>query len=64
MHLMKHLFGQFVKDSHNFDENQSLISMENPLNEFAQKELKIPAVQLFSELGKLFDSELKNTLTG
>lgn len=64
MHLMKHLFSQFVRDTKNIDEDFSLMKM----SEKKQSEIlmdhdsKIPSLQLFQELGKLFDQELKQNM--
>lgn len=58
LHLMKHLFRQFIHDIRNYedDENLATETSTNP------QEVKIPAVQLFDELGKLFDRELRQSL--
>jgi hypothetical protein len=56
MHLMKHLFSQFVSDIRQFDDHLATTNVtEDKELEFAEKDLKIPAIQLFLELGKLFD---------
>ena len=61
MHLMKHLLSQFVKDTRLYEEEYSMHS-EAKEAEFLTRDLKIPAIQLFHELGLLFDKELKNSM--
>lgn len=55
MHLMKHLFKQFMSSQQMFEDGLT----SDKFQEVTNVELKIPAVQLFEELGKLFDTELK-----
>jgi hypothetical protein len=53
---MKHLFSQFVSDIKQVDDHLATTNVtEDKELEFAEKDLKIPAIQLFLELGKLFD---------
>ena len=59
LHLMKHLFRQFIHDIRNYEEDENLKETQEANN---PQEVKIPAVQLFDELGKLFDRELRQTL--
>jgi hypothetical protein len=61
LHLMKHLFGQFIKDIRNIDDDENLMDKEG-LNGEPRQEVKITAIQLFDELGSLFDKELKQTM--
>jgi len=61
LHLMKHLFRQFIHDIRQYEEDENLRANDesgaaNP------QEVKIPAVQLFDELGKLFDKELRQSI--
>jgi hypothetical protein len=61
LHLMKHLFRQFIHDIRQYEEDENLRASDdsgvaNP------QEVKIPAVQLFDELGKLFDKELRQSI--
>ena len=57
LHLMKHLFRQFIHDIRQYEEDENLRTDDStPAN---SQEVKIPAVQLFDELGKLFDKELR-----
>jgi len=64
MHLMKLLFTQFVKDHKFYDEQLTSNNMSDVKEmEFLAQEMKIPAVQLFLDLGKHFDAELKATLS-
>ena len=61
LHLMKHLFRQFVSDVRKIrDEETQLYDSETDVN---SNDVKLTAVQLFDELGKLFDRELKHSLT-
>lgn len=57
--MMKHLFKQFIHDIRNV-EDENLQDNEKSEN---SHEVKVHAVQLFDEVGKLFDKELKLTLT-
>lgn len=57
LHLMKHLFRQFIHDIRNYEQDENL-KVHDDANTNPQ-EVKIPAVQLFDELGKLFDRELR-----
>jgi hypothetical protein len=60
IHLMKHLFSQFVNDIRKFkDEETNLNGKDDSMN---KSDVKFTAIQLFDELGKLFDKELKQTL--
>ena len=56
---MKHLFRQFIHDIRNYEEDENLKVQDDSNN---PQEVKIPAVQLFDELGKLFDRELRQTI--
>ena len=48
IHMMKHLFSQFVKDVRNFDEDFSLIKTEKKVDELlSNQDSKIPSLQLF-----------------
>ncbi len=59
--MMKHLFRQFVKDIRKqADESAQIVDKEVDLT---SQEVKIPAIQLFDELGKLFDKELKHMVS-
>jgi hypothetical protein len=60
VHLMKHLFAKFSSDINSYD-IQYLLDKHDPAKdgEVPGEEIKIPAVKLFQELGKLFDAELK-----
>ena len=58
MHLMKHLFKQFMNSQQMFEDGLTNDKFQDVMN----VELKIPAVQLFEELGKLFDTELKSSI--
>jgi hypothetical protein len=63
IHMMKHLFSQFVKDTRNFDQDFSVLKSEKKETEFLmEQDSKIPSLQLFQELGKLYDQELKQSL--
>jgi hypothetical protein len=59
LHLMKHLFKQFIHDIRIVEDDENLKEFEDNLN---SHEVKIPAIQLFDELGRLFDKELKSSL--
>ena len=62
LHLMKHLFRQFIHDIRQYDdENLKVTGNEGSAAENGH-EVKIPAIQLFDELGKLFDRELRQTV--
>ena len=61
MHLMKHLLSQFIRDNRLYEEDMSMHTDAAKEVEFLSRDLKIPAIQLFLELGQLFDKELKNT---
>ena len=63
IHLMKHLFSKFSSDINSYD-IQYLLDKHDVAKEgeFPGEEIKIPAVRLFQELGKLFDAELKESL--
>ncbi len=56
---MKHLFRQFISGIRNYEDYDHLITDTGSEN---VNEVKIPAIQLFDELGHLFDKELKNSL--
>lgn len=60
LHLMKHLFRQFIHDIRQYEEDENLKATDEQNNN--PQEVKIPAVQLFDELGKLFDRELRETV--
>ena len=57
---MRHLFKEFVSDIHKEAEGKS---QERDENVGLAQDVKIPALQLFDELGRLFDKELKNRIT-
>jgi hypothetical protein len=57
---MKHLFRQFIHDIRNYEEDENLKNHDDSQSSNSQ-EVKIPAIQLFDELGKLFDRELRAT---
>jgi len=61
LHLMKHLFRQFIHDIRQYEDENLKVSDESDVGSNAQ-EVKIPAIQLFDELGKLFDRELRATV--
>jgi len=63
MHLMKHLLTQFVNNMREFEDESSLGVTEKKEMEFAERDLKIPAITLFLELGQLFDKEMKHSLS-
>lgn len=61
MHLMKILLSEFTCDT----EKQADISAQLAdldVN-FTSKEIKIPAISLFSDLGQFFNAELKQKMT-
>lgn len=58
LHVMRHLFSEFVNDIHKEAEKTSA-----ERDEVQSPDVKILAVSLFSELGKLFDKELKQKIT-
>lgn len=57
MHLMKHLFSQFILDSKASGSaaEASLMGKQQADESLKTREIKIPAAQLFRELGRLFD---------
>lgn len=56
MHLMKHLFSQFILDSKASGSAAEASLMGKQADESLKtREIKIPAAQLFRELGRLFD---------
>lgn len=55
---MKHLFRQFIHDVRDY-EDENIHDETQPTN---PQEVKIPAIQLFDELGKLFDRELRQSV--
>ena len=57
LHLMRHLFREFVNDIHK--EADKKHSQERDMNVDIAQDVKIPAVTLFDQLGSLFDKELK-----
>ena len=61
MHLMKSLFRQFIKDLS--DTHREQTQMLDTSADFRTENVKTPAITLFSELGKLYDKELKSHLT-
>lgn len=63
IHLMKHLFAKFSTDINSYD-IQYLLDKHDATKEgeVPGEEIKIPAVKLFQELGKLFDAELKESM--
>ena len=64
MHLMKHLFSQFILDSKLKTTAEDFNLMDKQQEQAILKgEIKIPALKLFQDLGKLFDQELKQTMT-
>lgn len=62
LHLMKHLFRQFIHDIRNYEEDENLKVNDDSSANSNTQEVKIPAVQLFDELGKLFDRELRQSI--
>jgi DNA-directed RNA polymerase len=60
MHMMKLLFSQFLSVHKQFDDLASESQEERKLMD--SDTLKIPSLQLFLELGRLFDHELKKQL--
>lgn len=56
LHLMNHLFRQFIQDISYLDDPDKA-----PKSPEETQEVRIPAIQLFDELGKLFDRELKSS---
>lgn len=61
LHLMKTLFRQFIRDLGDTSKEPS--QMADVGNDFSTENVKTPAITLFSELGQLFDKELKNHMT-
>ena len=61
MHLMKHLFKIFSQEHKLYSEEFGSFKDETQEMEFMQRDLKIPAIDLFLDLGKLFEQELKNS---
>lgn len=61
LHLMRHLFREFVDDIHK--EADKKYSQEKDMNVDLAQDVKIPAVTLFDQLGSLFDKELKQRIT-
>lgn len=61
MHLMKTLFKQFIRDLSDPEKPES--SIIDFSTDFSNDSVKTPAVALFSELGILFDKELKNHIS-
>lgn len=59
LYLMRHLFTEFVNDIHKEAENKA--TQHTQVN--ITQEVKIPAIELFDQLGRLFDKELKTRLT-
>ena len=57
---MRHLFKEFVNDIHK--EQQEMTQMKD-LDVHLSQEVKVPAIELFDELGRLFDKELKHRVT-
>lgn len=57
LHLMKHLFRQFIHDIRQYEDENLREESSNP------QEVKIPAIQLFDELGKLYDRELRSMVS-
>lgn len=60
LHLIRHLFKEFVSDIHKEAEGKS---QERDIDITIAQEVKIPAIQLFDEVGRLFDKELKQRIT-
>jgi hypothetical protein len=57
LHLMKHLFRSFITDVRKIKDDENLVNdKETDIN---SNDVKLTAIQLFDELGKLFDKELK-----
>ena len=68
IHLMKHLFAQFSSEIKNYDveyllEKQDGRGGAQVDQDLRGPEIKMPAVKLFQELGKLFDAELKEMMS-
>lgn len=57
LHLVRTLFGEFVNDIHKDADSKSAQTRE--FNVDVKSDIKIPAMTLFDELGRLFDKELK-----
>jgi len=57
---MKHLFKVFLDDIRKCDEN---IQIVNNKTAGTSQEVKVTAIDLFDELGRLFDKELKHSVT-
>ena len=55
-HLVKQLLKEFVDDMHHEADRQSQVGKGNSIQ---SNDVKIPAITLFDELGKLFDKELR-----
>ena len=48
IHMMKHLFSQFVKDTRNFEDDFAVLKTEKKETEFLmEQDSKIPSLQLF-----------------
>lgn len=60
LHLVRHLFKEFVEDLHKDSERASNV---REIDLTLTSDVKIPAVTLFDELGRLFDKELKIRIT-
>jgi hypothetical protein len=56
MHLMKVLLAEFTQSDKEADISAQMADLE--VN-FTSKEIKIPAITLFSDLGQFFNAELK-----
>ena len=60
LHLVKQLYKEFVDDMHKEAERSS--QTEKHVNSITSNQVKIQAIYLFDDLGKLFDKELKQRL--
>lgn len=59
MHLMKHLFAQFLEEYKYDPEELALVTKDEKDLLLRRQSIKIPSVQLFQQLGQLFDKELR-----
>ena len=62
MHLMKRLFAEFAQESRAHDSEHGLVSAEAKETDVAGKELKVTAMELFRDIGDLFDKELRHSI--
>jgi hypothetical protein len=62
MHLMKRLFSEFALESKSHDSEHGLVSADGKEADVAGKELKVTALELFRDIGDLFERELKHSM--